>query len=103
MMMKMCRQRRKRKSIDVRKIKNSSFHINRRISNENEGKSTDFHLNYCKLIYFSLEIESFERQTNEAVMDLTNDDGTKIKGPTIQKTKWFVENNKTTTTYFEYF
>jgi len=35
-----------------------------------------------------LEIQSFERQTNEAVMDLTNDDGTQIRGPTIQKTKW---------------
>jgi len=35
-----------------------------------------------------LEIESFERRTNEAVMDLTNDDGTQIRGPTIQKTKW---------------
>ncbi len=37
-----------------------------------------------------MEIQSFERQTNEAVMDLTNDDGTQIKGPTIQKTKWLV-------------
>jgi ATP-dependent RNA helicase DDX54/DBP10 len=35
-----------------------------------------------------LEIQSFERQTNESVMDLTNDDGTPIRGPTIQKTKW---------------
>jgi len=35
-----------------------------------------------------LEIQSFERQTNEVVMDLTNDDGTQIRGPTIQKTKW---------------
>jgi len=35
-----------------------------------------------------LEIQSFERQTKDAVMDLTNDDGTQIKGPTIQKTKW---------------
>lgn len=35
-----------------------------------------------------LEIQSFERQSNEAVMDLTNDDGTRIRGPTIQKTKW---------------
>jgi hypothetical protein len=42
------------------------------------------------LLIFSLEIQSFERQTNEAVMDLTNDDGTRIRGPTIQKTKWFI-------------
>ncbi|CAF2686821.1 unnamed protein product [Rotaria sp. Silwood2] len=35
-----------------------------------------------------LEIQSFERQSNEAVMDLTNDDGTQTRGPTIQKTKW---------------
>ncbi|UJR31146.1 hypothetical protein I4U23_018653 [Adineta vaga] len=35
-----------------------------------------------------LEIQSFEHQTNDAVMDLANDDGTQIKGPTIQKTKW---------------
>jgi len=35
-----------------------------------------------------LEIESFERQTKDAVMDLTNDDGVKTKGPMIQKTKW---------------
>ncbi|CAF1294999.1 unnamed protein product [Rotaria sordida] len=35
-----------------------------------------------------LEIQSFEHQTNEAVMDLTNDDGTQIRGPTVQKTKW---------------
>jgi hypothetical protein len=41
---------------------------------------------------FSLEIQSFERQTNEAVMDLTNDDGTRIRGPTIQKTKWFINS-----------
>ncbi len=37
-----------------------------------------------------MEIQSFERQTNEAVMDLTNDDGTQIRGPTIQKTKWLI-------------
>ncbi|CAF3698121.1 unnamed protein product [Adineta steineri] len=35
-----------------------------------------------------LEIQSFERQTTEAVMDLANDDGTHRKGPMIQKTKW---------------
>jgi len=35
-----------------------------------------------------LEIQSFERQSNDAVMDLTNDDGTLKRGPTIQKTKW---------------
>ncbi|CAF1096116.1 unnamed protein product [Adineta ricciae] len=35
-----------------------------------------------------LEIQSFERQTNDAVMDLANDDGTSMKGPMIQKTKW---------------
>ena len=38
---------------------------------------------------FRLEIQSFERQTTEAVMDLNNDDGTPMRGPTIQKTKWF--------------
>ena len=37
-----------------------------------------------------MEIQSFERQTNDAVMDLTNDDGTQMKGPTIQKTKWLI-------------
>jgi hypothetical protein len=42
--------------------------------------------------FFSLEIQSFERQTNESVMDLTNDDGTPIRGPTIQKTKWLINS-----------
>jgi hypothetical protein len=43
------------------------------------------------VIIFSLEIQSFERQTNEAVMDLANDDGTlKVRGSTIQKTKWLI-------------
>jgi hypothetical protein len=39
-------------------------------------------------LIFSLEIQSFERQTTAAMMDLANDDGTHKRGPTIQKTKW---------------
>lgn len=35
-----------------------------------------------------LEVNSFEQQTNDAMMDLTNDEGSKIRGPTVQKTKW---------------
>ncbi|CAF3531275.1 unnamed protein product [Rotaria socialis] len=35
-----------------------------------------------------LEIHSFERQTHDAVIDMANDDGTQMKGPTIQKKKW---------------
>ena len=46
-----------------------------------------------KIGIFSLEIQSFERQTNDAVMDLANDDGTHQKGPMIQKTKWLSKVN----------
>jgi hypothetical protein len=83
-------EKKRRKKIDEKLIKNFLFHINHRILNENEGKNDSIKYFYVKKKFFRLEIQSFERQTNESIMDLTNDDGTQIRGPTIQKTKWLI-------------